>query len=29
MLLGNTSLEITKEVIEELNNEYKQRKAKK
>jgi outer membrane protein len=29
MLLGNTSLEITREVIEELNNEYKQRKAKK
>jgi outer membrane protein len=29
MLLGNTSLEITNEVIEELNNEYKQRKAKK
>jgi outer membrane protein len=29
MLLGNTSLEITKEVIEELNNEYKQRKVKK
>ena len=29
MLLGNTSLEITKEIIEALNAEYKQRHAKK
>jgi hypothetical protein len=29
MLLGNTNLEITPEIIEQLNNEYKQRKNKK
>lgn len=29
MLLGNASLEITKEIIDELNNEYKQRGQKK
>lgn len=29
MLLGNTTLEITKEVIEELNKEYKQSRSKK
>ena len=29
MLLGNTSLEITEEVIKEINNEYKQRKQSK
>jgi hypothetical protein len=28
MLLGNTSLEITSEVIEQLNNEYKNKKIK-
>lgn len=29
LLLGNTTLEVTDEVIKELNNEYKQRKGKK